>query len=175
MRSLVRVQQSPPQNPETVEVSGFLRSYRNCFVTCLTACVSDEKTRRHAVKLGKRDNSLHYCLRIWTGRLTKFDKKDGGTSQYRHWFLFRQTGISLVQNVVITDNTSIYSRWYYTGLIKPFVQNVSKVSVEPLCSTIFPSTTLSMSTPVISKTLLVGVIPRKSPLWVPRMINSEIT
>lgn len=93
----------------------------------------------------------------------------------KHWFLFRQTGISLVQNVVITDNTSIYSRWYYTGLIKPFVQNVSKVSVEPLCSTIFPSTTLSMSTPVISKTLLVGVIPRKSPLWVPRMINSEIT
>ena len=52
----------------------------------------------------------------------------------------------------------------HTDLIKPFSQKASKVFATPLCSVIFPSTILSIFTPLISMVLLVGVIPKNSPL-----------
>ena len=52
----------------------------------------------------------------------------------------------------------------HIDLIKPFSQKASKVFATPLCSVIFPSTILSIFTPLISMVLLVGVIPKNSPL-----------
>lgn len=63
----------------------------------------------------------------------------------------------------------------YTGLIKCCSNKVSNVFTEPPCSTIFPFTTLSISTPVNDNLLCVGLIPIHSPSCVPSIINSETT
>ncbi|SPL71279.1 hypothetical protein KPC_2457 [Acinetobacter stercoris] len=56
-----------------------------------------------------------------------------------------------------------YTLKFHAGFMIPASNNVSKVFTAPPCSTIFPSTNLSISTPVMRNFLPVGFMPNHSP------------